>query len=929
MNSTTTNLQTAYQFTRLGDLAQWSNWALLLLVAAAVVGFAWWWSWRDTRSLRLVSRCVLFGLRLATLVAIAFFFFNLEKKTQREVRENSRVSVLVDTSQSMGLPQQLDESGETGPSRADIAVQLLEQSPLLEELRARHDVSVHTFDAASAPLQIAQFTRTGTVREEIARDDSQDFARQWVEMSLWTWTGIGLLVVGVVALIATGLMPTWKIGGVFQLASAVLLLASVIVVGVADLRNEDVRPWNVLLGKLSPPATESPQLAADRTTEEETGDDSEIVESDAAQQFDWKAKLTPTGLETRIGDAIVQRINEERGGPFSGFVLVSDGANNEGIDLAEATRLSREIGARIVTVGLGSEEIPRSIRVVDLEAPTKAYPGDKFQLRGYIQAFGIGSGNASIQVASGTLDEEGEFQEESLEGEPRQVTLGKDGEVLPVDFEVTPDEVGKRAYVLKIGLAGERRTVRIENRRVVNVQVVKQRNRVMLMAGGPTREFRFLRNQLYRDKDVELHVFLQTGQPGISQESDELLFEFPSEAGVLFEQYDCIIAFDPDWTQLSLAQIELLERWVGEKAGGLIVVAGPIFTPEWASTRRGDERIDIIKDLHPVTFFSRGTSIGLGRFGSEIPRKVVLTSEGEKSEAIRLGNSAELSNLVWNAFPGVFGYFTVNGVKPAASKLASVDTGSRNSAGELPVYMASHFYGAGRVVFLGSGEMWRIRSLDVGHFEQFYTKLIRYVSQGRLARDSSRGVLLVSADRVSLGETVEIRAFLTDQQHNPLTDPLIEARLILPDGTAQEVVLRQLPEFEQGQYAGRFTPLQDGQYRIELQLPGDGDDNLLVREVRVRIPDVEIANPRRDDAVLNDLAQSTGGVSTVGIQGFYSEPTRTALVGSNALPARDLFTTLPDVTDRTFQQTLRGWLMALIVAALSIEWIQRRFLKLA
>jgi hypothetical protein len=52
------------------------------------------------------------------------------------------------------------------------------------------------------------------------------------------------------------------------------------------------------------------------------------------------------------------------------------------------------------------------------------------------------------------------------------------------------------------------------------------------------REFRFLRNQLFRDKDIELHVYLQTGVPGISQESDKLLHSFPEDAASLFEEYE-------------------------------------------------------------------------------------------------------------------------------------------------------------------------------------------------------------------------------------------------------------------------------------------------------------------------------------------------------------------------------------------------------
>ena len=65
----------------------------------------------------------------------------------------------------------------------------------------------------------------------------------------------------------------------------------------------------------------------------------------------------------------------------------------------------------------------------------------------------------------------------------------------------------------------------------------------------------------------------------------------------------------------------------------------------------------------------------------------------------------------------------------------------RAEAGKEPPYFVEQFYGSGRVFYMGSGEMWRLRRLDPAYFDQFYTKLIRHVSQGRLLRGSSRGVL--------------------------------------------------------------------------------------------------------------------------------------------------------------------------------------------
>jgi hypothetical protein len=52
------------------------------------------------------------------------------------------------------------------------------------------------------------------------------------------------------------------------------------------------------------------------------------------------------------------------------------------------------------------------------------------------------------------------------------------------------------------------------------------------------------------------------------------------------------------------------------------------------------------------------------------------------------------------------------------------------------------------------------------------------------------------------------------------------------------------------------------------------------------------------------------------------------LTGLQVLP-RDMFTSLPDLIDRDFQQLLRSWLLGLIALTLTLEWVVRRLVKLA
>ena len=387
-----------------------------------------------------------------------------------------------------------------------------------------------------------------------------------------------------------------------------------------------------------------------------------------------------------------------------------------------------------------------------------------------------------------------------------------------------------------------------DDQRSATVEVADTKNRVLLLAGGPTREYRFVRSVLFRDKDVTSTVLLQTAEPGIAQEADEIIFDFPRLADELFE-YDCIVAFDPDWQRLDEQQMELLERWVSEKAGGLIVVAGPVYTPEWSRIRRGVNAgpSTSCEALYPVVFIREGSaSLALGKVGGDHPWPLQFTRDGLEAKFLWLADDALESESIWAQFDGVYGYFAVRDRKEGARVFARFsDPQEASLDNELPIYMAGQYYGAGRVFFLASGEMWRLRHLDERYLERFYTQLVRWVSEGRLLRDSNRGVLLVDKERCYLRDQVSVTAILTDVQHMPLQAEEVQAIVTTPDSKQQQLQLRVVRDAARaGTFVGFFTTFREGDYRIELVPPGGGMEDLLTEKCGCARPPWRPSNPR-------------------------------------------------------------------------------------
>jgi hypothetical protein len=291
-----------------------------------------------------------------------------------------------------------------------------------------------------------------------------------------------------------------------------------------------------------------------------------------------------------------------------------------------------------------------------------------------------------------------------------------------------------------------------------------------------------------------------------------------------------------------------------------------------------------------------------------------------------LGNSAEESAAAWDSFPGVYGFYAVKGEKPGATVYARFSDPEAGSSNDRPVYMAAHFYGGGQVFYIGSGELWRLRSLDPAYFEVLYTKLIRHVSQGRILRGSSRGSLLVERDRYELGETVVLRARLSDARHEPLAEESVAAQLLRPDGTTEPIKLSA--ELDRpGMYIGQTMVLQEGTYQVALSPPG-GSEEPLSKYLQVRVPDLERTHAERNEALLGTIAKETNGKYYKSFDAaIRGDDTSKPL--SQMIPSRAEVKLVKGAPDQQFARAQMNWLLSIIAGSLFLEWIVRRMNRLA
>jgi FixH len=171
-----------------------------------------------------------------------------------------------------------------------------------------------------------------------------------------------------------------------------------------------------------------------------------------------------------------------------------------------------------------------------------------------------------------------------------------------------------------------------------------------------------------------------------------------------------------------------------------------------------------------------------------------------------------------------------------------------------------------------------------------------------------------------------LRARLADAQHEPLVADSVTAQLIRPDG-ATEAVKMAADTDRPGMYTGQATVLQEGTYQVALSIP-DSDEEPLTRYLQVRVPDLERAQPQRNEQLLTTLAEETGGK--------YYKDFHTAVSGNNELkPLKETIESraevklLKDAPDQRFAEAQMHWLLGVIAGSLFLEWIIRRLNRLA
>ena len=441
----------------------------------------------------------------------------------------------------------------------------------------------------------------------------------------------------------------------------------------------------------------------------------------------------------------------------------------------------------------------KDLQLYDLLVDDVAFINDPVTVSAKVRFFGIQSGNMKVSLR------------EANTGSPlasRQFPINTQKDYQKIELTFTPTKAGLLEYVIEVEpVKGE---VNLKNNQQAGqISVLDQKIRVLLVDSVPRYEYRYLKHLLERDKTIELRSILQESDLEYSSEDATALDYFPVKKEDLY-QYDVVILGDADPAYFSQAVFENLDQFVREKGGGLIMVAGPRFSPH-AYTNTNLEAllpVEISQNRQPAEY-----KPVIEGFQPE------LTTEGQFSTSIfRFADNAEESQAIWNNLPELYWFYAADDIKPGASVFAVHPTLKGKNGQRIPI-IATQRVGAGKVIFNATDDLWRWRDL-VGdlYYSRFWVQTIRYLSRSKLLNQEQAVELTLDRKTYQQGDTVQFRVKFLDEQLIP-TDSKNVTVMLERQGEASRPVpltpLEKSPEI----FEGSISNIPEGAYHTWVSQP--------------------------------------------------------------------------------------------------------------
>lgn len=607
--------------------------------------------------------------------------------------------------------------------------------------------------------------------------------------------------------------------------------------------------------------------------------------------FDTTAKRVPNevltraeGESTNIPQALNEALDDLQGIPLSGAVLLTDGVDRSGVDVAKFAMQIRERKLPIHTVGIGAEEGNPDLELVKVDVPRTAEEDFPVEVWATLKRKGFKGKRVNVQLTSNGRV----LKTESVdmdEGTSWMSQLGGTDSTAETKTErillkFTPREAGTQKFEVHAVL-DETEAVPQNNTKTFLLKVAPtKRVKILFVDGRPRYEFGFIKRALKNDPNIQLtDRFLKgvtAGRPAYGGTRAEASHDFqfyPDDKEMLFD-FDAIIFGNVDASQFTPAQLENTVEFVRTRGGGLLMLGGSNslgnhkLSASYINTPIAQclpIELELGSPPPPLTPRRIGRSIRSSQSTGDKDYKLQLTPEGKVETLMTLADMPVDNLERWKILPTLKGYSKVKRAKAGALILAEHPT-DRNEFGKR-ILIATHNYNAGRVMVFTPHTSWRWQMLpshDDGdqrfwHQEDSPERFWRQVAKWLTTAPKEHIKLDVAKTAYALKEPVVIEVTATDSEFQLTNSAKIRAVVIDASGKRRALKLEQVLG-KDGLYTARFIPNRYGEYTVTATGTLNGE-NLGEQQTlfEVKTSDAEFSNAELNVALLKTLAEGSGG----------------------------------------------------------------------
>lgn len=639
------------------------------------------------------------------------------------------------------------------------------------------------------------------------------------------------------------------------------------------------------------------QVLTERVNLEWYGFDKELLPADPVAL----GQPTPgTGPRTDLTAALkaVASSGSTSGRKIAGALVISDGADNaalaEGLTpVARAELRSLGFPVSALAVGTGS---PKDLAVERVAVDDFAFVRNSATVEATLTARGFSSEAVNVVLRrQGTV-----VASKIVKLEP-----GKERYTVPLTF--APDTTGTFVFTIATPVfPGE--TSAENNHRSFVLRVIRDRIRVLLVAGRPSWDERFLRSLLKQDPNIDLVSFfiLRTAGDPSGPQSELSLIPFPVAEifGSQLRTFDAVIFVDFDYRPYRSLDIEHYLPGIRDyvRSGGAFAMLGG--EQSFAEGRYG---MTPLAEILPLEMPE-----GMGVSTESLKPRI--TAEGRRHPVTRLAAGDGPNEAAWNALPHLPGLNLTAPLGPGQGAHVLLEAPSVLVRGRPAPVIAVRETGAGRTlaVTTDSSWFWGFVAAESGTgsraYQRFWNNALRW-----LVRDPDLTPLQVQPDRPAIepGEPAALSITARGRDYGPAAGARVTAELRTEDG--KPVARVEGLTGADGAVHLELVPPGPGAYQVvaSAEQPGAPPDTASGALV-VRSSGLEDTDTAPRPELLRAVADSTSG-------SFATLPHR----GIPQIPLAD-----PEVMEIGRRKDLpiwpRWWYLAALSITLSVEWILRR-----